>query len=84
MSGAPEKPGSLSDKKYWDSVHAGKNDKEAPVFVRAAKKILGPSSVDMMRTCISGLVLARYRALAVATVVFPTPPFPPKISKFNF
>ena len=50
MSGAPEKPGTLSDKEYWDSVHAGKHDKDASAFVRAAKKILGPSAVGMMRS----------------------------------
>jgi SAM-dependent methyltransferase len=50
MSVNPEKQGTLSDKEYWDCVHAGRLDKGAPVFVRAAKKILGPSAVDMMRS----------------------------------
>ncbi len=38
------------DRKYWDSVHAGRKETGATVFVRAAKKILGPSIVEMMRS----------------------------------
>ena len=50
MSGTPERPGTLSDREYWDSVHAGRKGSGAPVYVRAAKKILGRSTVEMMRS----------------------------------
>ena len=50
MNVTPEKPGSLSDKEYWDSVHTGRKGAGAPVFVRAAKKIFGPSASEKMRS----------------------------------
>ena len=48
MSSDSERPGTLSDKEYWDSVHTGRKGTGIPVYVKAAKKILGPSTVEMM------------------------------------
>ncbi len=50
MSSNTEKTEKLSEKKYWDSVHAGRKGAGAPAHVRAAKKILGPSTIDRMRS----------------------------------
>ncbi len=63
MSCTPEKPGALSDKEYWDSVHAGRKGTGAPVYVRAAKKILGPSTIEMMRS---------YEDYLLWKVIYPT------------
>ncbi len=49
MSGTLDKPEALSEKEYWDSVHAGRKGAGAPAHVRAAKKILGPRAREKMR-----------------------------------
>ncbi|MCK4550026.1 MAG: hypothetical protein KAU49_07640, partial [Candidatus Krumholzibacteria bacterium] len=49
MNVTPDKPESLSEKKYWDSVHAGRKGAGAPAHVRAARKILGPGAREKMR-----------------------------------
>lgn len=50
MSGRPDKPETLSEKQYWDEVHAGRKGAGAPAYVRTLKRILGPSITGRMRS----------------------------------
>lgn len=49
MIGTPGNPDKLSEKEYWDSVHGGRKGAGAPAHVKAAKKILGHSTLERMR-----------------------------------
>jgi SAM-dependent methyltransferase len=48
MSGRPERPEALSSRKYWDSILSGRKVSGAPSYVRAARRILGPSTAAKM------------------------------------
>lgn len=49
MNRKPDKPETLSEKEYWDDVHSGRQGAGAPAYVKALKKMLGPSTVGLMR-----------------------------------
>jgi SAM-dependent methyltransferase len=48
MRDTPDRQGRFLDREYWDSIHGEGKARVAPLYVRAAKKILGPRAAGMM------------------------------------